>query len=275
MLPVMKKAIFFMVIFIACSSANAQIFWLNDLARAKEISASSGKLMVLDFWADWCKPCKNMERELWNNPEMKTLSSNFIGVKIDVDFNKSIAMNYSAQAIPKVVVALPSGEAIWENVGFSSADIYLKVLRALPDNLSLLFEDLNLIKEKEKDPVPYFDAGKEFQKVAKNITDENLQNKFLIQSAFYFRKADKFSNDPKFKQQIGLYSLLNDVYGGNPKKAMKSFQKAGFNKEDKEISELSHFILASCYKALNDNENFTKEKGFITKDEFLNQLDEK
>jgi thiol-disulfide isomerase/thioredoxin len=268
----MKKIMLTFLVCLFCEIAFPQIYWQENLAQAKESSASSGKLIVMDFWATWCRPCVNMDNELWQHPEMLVVSENFIGLKVNVDFNTTTAMQYNVKSIPKVVIALANGDMVWETLGFSNAESYLKILRNLPTNLSSLYDNINQLKQNDKDPVNNFNTGKEFQNIAKTTKLEILSESFIVKSNLYFRKAARLSDDSMFKQKTELYAILNDVYRNNPNRALKNIEKSDFNKDDKEISELLHFVLASCFKAIKDDLNFQKEKDQITNENFLAEL---
>jgi len=54
--------------------------------------------VVVDFYADWCPPCKMME------PAVEKLADEFAGKvkigKLDVDFNQDLAIRYGVMGIP-------------------------------------------------------------------------------------------------------------------------------------------------------------------------------
>lgn len=73
------------------------------------------KTLVVDFYADWCGPCRML------SPVMEKLSSLYEGqaefVKINVDDNPDLAREYSIMSIPCVMV-FKGGKLAAKNIGF-------------------------------------------------------------------------------------------------------------------------------------------------------------
>lgn len=72
------------------------------------------KPVLIDFYADWCGPCKMMTPIL---EEFKQMVGDSIDIlKIDVDRNMSAAIDYQVQSVPTLMF-FRSGKLLWKNSG--------------------------------------------------------------------------------------------------------------------------------------------------------------
>ena len=74
----------------------------------------SSKPIVVDFWAEWCGPCKAIAPSLEELSE--EMSNKLKVVKINVDENPSISQAYSIRSIPALMI-FKGGEKISEKMG--------------------------------------------------------------------------------------------------------------------------------------------------------------
>ena len=72
---------------------------------------------LVDFWAEWCGPCKMMEGPL--NEIAGEQSGKLNVVKLNVDENQATAMQYGVMSIPTMIV-FKNGEEIKRLVGARS-----------------------------------------------------------------------------------------------------------------------------------------------------------
>jgi thioredoxin 1 len=79
----------------------------------------SDKPVIVDFWAEWCGPCRLVA------PEIEKLAEKYAGSvevrKMDVDANPHTSMHYGIMSIPTVAIFRP-GEAPRAAVGFRPAE---------------------------------------------------------------------------------------------------------------------------------------------------------
>jgi len=269
----MKKSFFLLLILFFAGSLQAQVQWLQEYEVAKSVARETGKLIVIDFGANWCGPCREMDRELWESPEMKEPAKNFIGLKVNIDFNRTLATAYHVTAIPKVVVATLSGDVIWEKVGFSGVEPYLSILNAIPGNAGTLNKCAMAYEANDKDPNVNFELGLAYQNLGKEIKNGVVKSSFLSHSVSYYVKAKKYSRDENQQAVIELYSILNDVYSGKPDKALKKMDKIVSRPENKNFEDVRHFVFAKSYFAKHDLDNFQREKLQIGNKDLLPQCE--
>ena len=93
------------------SQIQPEIIDLNSTNFVQTISADNPTLV--DFWADWCGPCKMM------HPVFESLSKKYPKIKfarVNVDQNQNIAMKFAVQSIPMFIM-FKSGQMIDKMVG--------------------------------------------------------------------------------------------------------------------------------------------------------------
>ena len=76
---------------------------MNSLPKSFfELIETSGKPVLVDFYADWCGPCKMV------SPAIKKVAGDFKGklltIKINVDSKQNIAARYQIQSIPTIMM---------------------------------------------------------------------------------------------------------------------------------------------------------------------------
>jgi thiol:disulfide interchange protein DsbD len=125
------------------AAVNA-IDWRPFSEKALAKASREGKPALIDFYADWCVPCKEMDAQTFADPEVIALSKRFVMLKADLtSFDnpaaEALRERYRVQGVPTYVFLQSDGEEFSEirGTGFESKEIFLgkmnKVLAKTPN----------------------------------------------------------------------------------------------------------------------------------------------
>lgn len=93
---------------------------MPDLPRSfEELIFTSDKPVLVDFWAEWCMPCRIVSPTI--EQIAKEYSGRLITVKVNVDEKQLIASRYQIASIPSVMMFW-KGQPLFRIVGVQPAD---------------------------------------------------------------------------------------------------------------------------------------------------------
>ena len=85
------------------------ISWQSSSEETFREAKAQGKPTIIDFYADWCTPCRELEEATFHQPDVVRLAEkNFIMVKVDVTkggdpYHEELLKNYGVKGVPTIV----------------------------------------------------------------------------------------------------------------------------------------------------------------------------
>ena len=106
--------------------AGANTLEFSDASFDQDVINSDVPVLV-DFWAEWCGPCRQM------TPTIDTLATEYAGKakigKLNVDFNSGTAARYNIRGIPTLLL-FKGGRVVEQKVGAAPKGDLVKMIDA-------------------------------------------------------------------------------------------------------------------------------------------------
>ena len=107
--------------------------WLNSEDEAFRLAAEEGRPVLIDFYADWCAACHELDEKTWPAPEVRRLLDSYAAVKLDFTANseadKAVQKKYGVIGLPTVIVVTAEGEEKGRFEGFQPPDVVAAFLK--------------------------------------------------------------------------------------------------------------------------------------------------
>lgn len=114
---------------------SSGITWGKDIGAALEQAGKEDRVVMVDFMATWCPPCRAMEDSTFSAPGVIEKSKRFVTVRIDVDEQREVAEKYGGNArkyggvgIPNILFMTGGEKKIRHIVGYHGPDALVMVM---------------------------------------------------------------------------------------------------------------------------------------------------
>ncbi|HTN51535.1 MAG TPA: cytochrome c biogenesis protein CcdA [Anaeromyxobacter sp.] len=110
--------------------------WVHSYDEGVALARAEGRPMILDFWADWCTACKELDKIAWSRPGVRAEAARFVAVKLDgtdgSDAFTALAERFGVVGMPTVVFLDAHGREVPDRVmGAIPADEMVARLRSV------------------------------------------------------------------------------------------------------------------------------------------------
>lgn len=109
--------------------------WVPDDVTGHAQARSQGKPAMMDFYADWCAACKELDEKTWSDPAVRREAERFVAIKLDLternETNKLKQAQYEVPGLPTVILFDSSGKEVHRFFGFRAPEDVLPLLRKI------------------------------------------------------------------------------------------------------------------------------------------------
>jgi thiol:disulfide interchange protein len=107
--------------------STSAVPWEKDLAAALKRAGSENKVVMVDFYTDWCKWCDVMDQKTFSDAAVLAELRRVIPVKLDAEREgRDAARRYRVQGFPTILFLDAEGREVGRIPGFVPAEPFLE-----------------------------------------------------------------------------------------------------------------------------------------------------
>lgn len=99
---------------------------------------------MLDFYADWCVACKEMEKFTFTDERIQAQLANVLQLQVDVtannDDDRALLKHFNLYGPPGIIFFGPDAKEVARVIGFEKSDQFLKSLSSIRENSYTVYE---------------------------------------------------------------------------------------------------------------------------------------
>jgi thiol-disulfide isomerase/thioredoxin len=113
-----------------CTLHAGELPWQDDYDQALADAKAAHELVLLDFSATWCGPCRMMANTTFADESVQKMLAAFALVRVDIDRQAALASQYKVDAIPTFILLNSFGEIVDRRTGYANAGQFSQWMQA-------------------------------------------------------------------------------------------------------------------------------------------------
>ncbi len=233
--------------------------WVDDYEQAKVQALKENKLILVDVWASWCEPCRQMDAKTWSQWAVIVESRKFVCVRLDADRQSATGAWLAVEVLPTVLVLAPFGTEMFRGKGFKSADEMVGILKPFPVSMAGVYALMKRLEAAPDSIHLQVSLGDAYH----NLYFPELSNTHYEE---FLDEATPGEN-PNLEERAMTGMALNHQALGNQEKAVELLEKCLTISASRDFRPLQLFLLTRMY-LLDGRESMAREKLELLRKEF-------
>ena len=218
-----------------------EAIWLEDWKEAFRVAKLERKLVFVDFYADWCAPCRIMERDVFPVPAVQSRLRDYVLLRVDVD--RAPRGRQVPRALPTYVVYDYSERTCFSITGGMREDVFVRRLDLLREGVPFMLRAAELFAQK-KDIEAWTEAAKGYTKSGAAGPARDAWQRV--------QRGAASKHDQANAQVAEINGAFTWVMEGQGAKSIDLLKKISRKPSNSETEALTWFVLGQVYVRLKD-----------------------
>lgn len=196
--------------------ASESIFFDGNLTEAREKAKKENKVLLLDFTASWCLPCRWMEKTVYNDQSVKDFANkNVVIIKINVDDFDGITLKdaYKVNLLPTTILFSPNGKTLSRKEESIGTDAWIEWLQSEMKKNNIVAKTIveipnSQINQKANNATTNNESVDEsvIEEIIRReeLNPDDIEDKMVIPMNYYIQTGlfKKFENAVKYAENL-------------------------------------------------------------------------
>ena len=115
------------------SSSGDAINWVGSWPEAQKQASAADKLIMIDFYTDWCTWCKVLDQKTYPDPAVVKLASGIVSIKLNAEKEPGIelAKKYRVSGYPAIVFVDKTGKSVGSIDGYYPPERFSTMMKSI------------------------------------------------------------------------------------------------------------------------------------------------
>ncbi|MCG3125847.1 MAG: Thiol:disulfide interchange protein DsbD [Phycisphaerae bacterium] len=150
----MQKLMFAATTLLCAATVHAgDLPWAKDWQAAKSDAEKSNKLIMVDFYTDWCGWCKKLDKDTYTDEKVIKLAAQFACVKLNAEKEgKEQAVKYGVQGYPTILFVQANGDVVGRIGGYMKPEPFAAEMTKIAQSVTDLAKARETLAKNPDDP---------------------------------------------------------------------------------------------------------------------------